>query len=161
MQVAGHGTAALTVTKGAVVAGFLPIRSEVDPRPLMLALAKEGATLALPAILDAETIVFRQWDPSAPLIDMAMKTQGPGPEWPELTPDIILMPLAGFDAKGNRLGYGGGFYDRAIARMALAGRQPKLIGIAFQTQALPAIPAEAHDRPIDAILTEEGFTPLG
>lgn len=158
---AGLGRKALPLPQGAVVAGFLPIRSEIDPRPLMEALQAEGATLALPAILDHETIVFRQYDPKMTLVEMGFKTQGPGPEAAEVLPDVILMPLAGFDPSGNRLGYGGGFYDRAIAKMAKQGHHPRLIGLAFSIQALPSIPAEPHDCPIEAILTEESFTALG
>lgn len=158
---ARHGQAALDLSAGMVVAGFLPIRSEVDPRPLMAGLHTQGARLCLPAILDRETIVFRQYHPDMKLVEMALKTQGPGPEAPELLPDVILLPLAGFDAMGNRLGYGAGFYDRAIAKMAAQGHHPRLIGLAFAIQSLPQIPAEPHDRPIEAILTEDGLTPLG
>jgi 5-formyltetrahydrofolate cyclo-ligase len=74
----------------------------------------------------------------------------------------MLVPLAAFDARGHRIGYGGGFYDRAIERLVDAGKAPHLIGIAFDLQEIAAVPFHDHDRPLDAVLTESGlrsFTP--
>ena len=89
---------------GTVLAGFWPIRSEVDVRPLMHALQERGARLALPAILDAETIVFRQWLGGDDLVEMALGTFGPREDAPVLDPTIILAPLAAFDRGGRRIG---------------------------------------------------------
>jgi 5-formyltetrahydrofolate cyclo-ligase len=142
---------------GGVVSGFWPIRSEADVRPLMFALREQGARLALPAILDRETIVFRELVRGAPLVDMGFGTAGPGEEAEVLDPTVMLMPLAAFDARGHRIGYGGGYYDRAIARLKAKGLAPRLVGIAFDCQEVPAVPNEPHDIGLDAILTESGL----
>jgi 5-formyltetrahydrofolate cyclo-ligase len=156
LAICAHGEA-LEAGLGAIVSGFWPMRSEVDIRPLMFALRQAGARLCLPAILDRQTIVFRELVREAPLVEMGFGTVGPGPEAEVLNPDIMLLPLSAFDATGNRIGYGGGFYDRAIARLRAAGRSPELIGIAFACQQADAIPAEPHDVALDAILTEGGL----
>lgn len=160
LDVARLGAEAIALQPGAAVAGFLPIRSEIDPTPLMQGLAQRGARLCLPAIVDARTIVFRAWKPGDPLREMALATRGPADSAEEVAPDIILMPLAAFDARGNRLGYGGGFYDRALARLSDRGLTPRLIGLAFACQEVERIPAETHDVPIAEILTENGLRVL-
>jgi 5-formyltetrahydrofolate cyclo-ligase len=151
------GIDAMDVRAGAVIAGFLSIRTEIDPMPLMHELATLGANLCLPSIVDRSTIVFRAWKPGDPLRDMELTTRGPLDNAPEATPDIILMPLAAFDSRGNRLGYGGGFYDRAVERLLNRGVRPRLIGLAFACQEVEEIPAEPHDIPISEILTEKGL----
>lgn len=149
--------AALGIAPGSVVSGFWPIRSEIDPRPLMAALAREGIRLCLPAILDRATVVFREYPPGAPLVDMGFGTRGPGPEAAVLDPETMLVPLAAFDAAGNRIGYGAGHYDRAIARLHAKGRLPRLIGLAFDCQQVEAVPAEPHDARLGEILSESGL----
>ncbi len=145
------------VAPGAVVAGFWPMRSEVDVRPLMFALRDRGARLCLPAILDRTTIVFRELLRGAPLVDMGFGTHGPGPEAAVLDPDLMLVPLAAFDGRGHRIGYGGGYYDRAVERLHLAGRAPRLVGIAFDCQQVERVPDEPHDVVLPQILTESGL----
>ena len=147
----------LGVEPGMVVSAFWPMRSEMDLRPLMAALRDKGARLCLPAILDKETIVFRELVRGAPMIDMGFGTLGPGPEAAVLDPALMLVPLAAFDAAGNRIGYGGGYYDRAIARLVERGLAPRPVGVAFDCQLVEAVPAEAHDRRLQAILTESGL----
>ncbi|WP_159586194.1 5-formyltetrahydrofolate cyclo-ligase [Chelativorans xinjiangense] len=142
---------------GAVVSGFWPMRSEVDVRPLMAALGDRGARLCLPAILDKTTIVFRELMRGAPLIDMGFGTQGPGEEAAVLEPELMLVPLAAFDRRGHRIGYGAGYYDRAIARIQKNGAALRLIGIAFDCQEVARVPDEAHDVVIPEILTESGL----
>ncbi|MCO5155163.1 MAG: 5-formyltetrahydrofolate cyclo-ligase [Aquamicrobium sp.] len=153
----GEAAGALGVAPGSVVSGFWPIRSEIDLRPLMAALADGGARLCLPAILDRTTIAFREYVPGMPLIDMGFGTKGPGADAAVLDPDLMLVPLAAFDAAGNRIGYGAGHYDRAIARLHAKGRFPRLIGTAFDCQRVEAVPAEAHDAPLGEILSESGL----
>ncbi len=154
----------IAVEPGTIVSGFWPIRSEVDVRPAMFALMEAGARLCLPAIVDKETIVFRELVRGAPLVDMGFGTAGPGEEAAVLDPGLMLVPLAAFDCRGHRIGYGAGFYDRAIARLAARGLTPRLIGIAFDCQEVEQVPDEAHDVVIPEILTESGlrrFAPAG
>lgn len=142
---------------GAIVSGFWPMRSEVDVRPMMFALRERGARLCLPAILDKETIVFRELVRGAPMVDMGFGTAGPGPEADVLDPALMLVPLAAFDARGHRIGYGAGYYDRAIARLIDAGKPPRLIGIAFDCQQVADLPDEDHDQKLHMLLSESGL----
>ena len=142
---------------GEVVSGFMPIRSEADIRPLMARLRERGARLCLPVVLDRETIVFRELVPEAELVNTGFGTLGPGPDAAVLDPDLLLVPLSAFDGEGNRIGYGAGHYDRAIARLRQKGRHPRLIGIAFDCQEVAEVPAEAHDVRLEAVLTESGL----
>ncbi|WP_200945178.1 MULTISPECIES: 5-formyltetrahydrofolate cyclo-ligase [unclassified Rhizobium] len=148
---------AIAVEPGMVVSGFFPIRSEADIRPLMARLKARGARLCLPVVMDKETIVFRELVTGAELVDTGFGTRGPGPEAEVLDPDLLLVPLSAFDAKGNRIGYGAGHYDRAIARLREKGRHPRLIGIAFDCQEVAEVPDEAHDVRLEAVLTESGL----
>ena len=147
----------LECAPGSVVSGFWPMRSEADMRPLMFALRGLGARLALPAILDKTTIVFRELVRGADLVDMGFGTVGPGPEADMLDPWLMLVPLAAFDRRGRRIGYGAGYYDRAIARLIEKGMRPKLVGIAFGCQEVEAVPDEIHDVRLDQVLTENGL----
>ncbi|MBZ9820666.1 5-formyltetrahydrofolate cyclo-ligase [Mesorhizobium sp. CA4] len=142
---------------GEVVSGFWPMRSEVDVRPLMFALREKGARLCLPAILDKTTIVFRELVRGAPMVEMGFGTVGPHEEAEVLDPTLMLVPLAAFDARGHRIGYGAGYYDRAIARLAEKGIAPRLIGIAFNCQEVEMVPDENHDVIIPEILSESGL----
>jgi len=142
---------------GSVVSGFWPIRSEVDLRPLMAALRERGARLCLPAILDNTTIVFRELVRGAPMIDMGFGTKGPDESAPVLEPTLMLVPLAAFDSRGHRIGYGAGYYDRAIAQLQANGHAPRLIGVAFDCQKVERVPDEPHDIVLPEILTESGL----
>jgi 5-formyltetrahydrofolate cyclo-ligase len=135
----------------------MPIRSELDLRPLMDVLRLAGARLCVPAVVDRQTIAFRALVPGAPLVPTGFGTAGPGPDAEMLEPQIMLMPLAAFDAQGNRIGYGAGHYDRAISRLRENGRSPRLIGCAFSVQEVDLVPAEPHDIRMDAVLTEKGY----
>ncbi len=147
----------IPVEPGVIVSGFWPMRSEVDVRPLMFALREKGARLCLPAILDKTTMVFRELARGAALVDMGFGTVGPHEEAETLDPAIMLVPLAAFDARGHRIGYGAGYYDRAIERLTDNGHAPRLIGIAFDCQQVELVPDEPHDVVIPEILTESGL----
>jgi len=147
----------IAIEPGAIVSGFWPMRSEVDVRPMMFALREKGARLCLPAILDRTTIVFRELVRGAALVDMGFGTTGPGEEAAVLEPSVMLVPLAAFDRRGHRIGYGAGYYDRAIARLQANGDAPRLIGIAFGCQEVANVPDEPHDVVIGEILTESGL----
>ncbi len=156
LAIAEHGA---SIDAGAenILSGFLPIRSEVDPRPLMFALRQKGARLCLPVVLDRETIAFRELVRGAAMVDTGFGTVGPDDTAEILDPDIMLVPLAAFDRLGHRIGYGAGHYDRAIARLHAKGMRPRLVGVAFSCQETEAVPVQPHDIPLDAIVTEDGL----
>ena len=156
-----EAAAGIDVEPGMAVSGFWPMRSEVDVRPLLAALAEEGARLCLPAILDRSTIVFRELVRGGELVEMGFGTHGPAEGAAVLDPAIMLIPLAGFDARGHRIGYGAGYYDRAIARLHAQGASPRLIGIAFDCQEVAMVPDEPHDVIVPEILTESGLRRFG
>lgn len=160
LSLASHGMGAIDLDRGTIVSGFLPIRSEVDVRPLLDLLRDRGARICVPVVLDKETIVFRELVPGAELVAGVFGTVGPGAEAAELEPDIMLVPLAAFDRRGHRIGYGGGYYDRAIHRFQQKGCNPRLIGIAFDCQEVASVPDEPHDIRLHGILTESGFRDL-
>jgi 5-formyltetrahydrofolate cyclo-ligase len=137
-----------------IVSGYWPIRSEADPRPLLAAARLHGAEIALPILVDAETLRFRLWQAGAPLEPAGFGTFGPGAGAGEVVPDIVILPLAAFDRGMNRIGYGKGHYDRAVAAMRDAGHAPRLVGLAFAAQEVERIPFEPHDVPLDFIITE-------
>jgi 5-formyltetrahydrofolate cyclo-ligase len=157
LAIADHAAEALEFNSGQIISGFFPIRSEADLRPLMHRLKSRGARLCLPAVLDRQTIVFRELVDGAPLVNTGFGTTGPGPDAPVVDPEILFVPLSAFDAKGDRIGYGAGHYDRAIARLRDKGMLPRLIGVAFDCQEVEAVPAETHDVALDAVVTESGY----
>lgn len=157
LAIADHAGDEIEFEPGAVISGFFPIRSEMDVRPLMARLRARGARLSLPVVVSKETIVFRELVAGAELVDTGFGTAGPGPEAGEVDPVIMLVPLAAFDATGHRIGYGAGFYDRAIDQIRKKGLEPRLIGIAFDIQEVAHVPAEPHDVGLDAVLTESGL----
>lgn len=156
-----HAGDTLELRPGEIVSGFSPIRSEVDVAPLMNRLQLRGARICVPAVLDRETIVFREIVAGAPLVPTGFGTFGPNDNAPLVDPDIMLVPLSAFDRMGQRIGYGAGYYDRAIERLRAKGRKPRLIGIAFDCQEVASVPAEPHDVALDAILTESGLRTFG
>jgi 5-formyltetrahydrofolate cyclo-ligase len=161
LEMAQTAKESIELDPGTIVSGFWPMRSEVDVRPLMFALREKGARLCLPAILDKETIVFRELVRGAPMVAMGFGTVGPGEDAAVLDPAIMLIPLAAFDSRGHRIGYGAGYYDRAIAKLQAKDIEPRLIGIAFDCQEVPLVPNEWHDVIIPELLTESGMRRFG
>ncbi|UGV27926.1 5-formyltetrahydrofolate cyclo-ligase [Rhodopseudomonas boonkerdii] len=144
----------LTVTPGAIVAGYSPIRSEIDPVRLMQSLAARGAELALPVVVARdEPLLFRAWDTANVLVAGSLGILEPSPDAPPVAPDILLVPLAAFDRAGHRIGYGAGHYDRTFAQLR-AVKSFTAIGVAFDTQEIAAIPMQPHDVALDFVLTE-------
>jgi 5-formyltetrahydrofolate cyclo-ligase len=138
---------------GSPVSGFWPIRSEIDPRPLLLALHARGQALALPAVVPPD-LVFRAWAPGEPLERKPFGLSEPSAEASRRPPRILLVPLAAFDRAGGRLGYGRGYYDRTLA--ALRAQGPAVaIGFAFAAQEVPEVPMGSGDERLDAVVTEE------
>ncbi len=137
-----------------VIGLFWPIRDEIDSKPLMLKLMEKGQTVCLPVTAgDGEPLVFRIWEPDAPLFEAGFGTLAPGALAPEAAPDVLVIPLLGFDGVGTRLGYGRGYYDKTIAAFAT---RPLVVGYAFAVQELNDIPREDHDIPLDMLVTETG-----
>jgi 5-formyltetrahydrofolate cyclo-ligase len=143
----------LAIKPGTVVAGYSPIRNEIDPAPLMQTLAAKGARLALPVVpARGKSLIFRAWTPNARLMLGPLGILEPSPAAAELVPDIVLVPLAAFDRAGHRIGYGAGHYDFTLDH--LRKRKTLSIGLAFAAQEIPAVPAASHDVQLDLVLTE-------
>ena len=137
-----------------VVSGFLPIRTEIDPRPTMAALDAEDRRICVPVVeAKGAPLRFREWRPGAPLVPGPFGAMVPAEgDW--LEPEALICPLIGWDRAGWRLGYGGGFYDRTLERLR-ALRPTLAIGFAYAAQELDAAPREPTDQRLDAMVTEE------
>ncbi|EME68177.1 5-formyltetrahydrofolate cyclo-ligase [Paramagnetospirillum caucaseum] len=146
---------ALGLAARAVVAGYWPLEGEIDPLPLMEALAARGHVLALPAVTETGGILeFRRWSPGEALETGPHGTRHPAAA-PPVVPAALLVPLLAFDRRGFRLGYGGGYYDRTLAGLCRDGRI-LTVGLAFATQEVDTVPTDPWDIPLDLIATEQG-----
>ena len=136
------------------VALYWPIRSELDTWPLIEALAARGFPILLPAMTAVRRpLEFRAFAPGDELEKGPFGLSEPSRDRPEDRPEIVLAPLAAFDRRGLRLGYGGGIYDATL--QALRGQGPvTAVGLAFALQECEALPREAHDQRLDFIVTE-------
>ena len=133
------------------VALYMALDDEAPAQRLAAFLIAQGKTVALPRVLDRlGSMDFLPWTPDAPLVPGPFRTSHPEPGDGPVAPDVILAPLVGFDRGMNRLGQGGGYYDRAFARFPDALR----IGVAWSVQELDAVPADPWDLPLHMILTE-------
>jgi 5-formyltetrahydrofolate cyclo-ligase len=142
------------IKPGIVVSGYSPIRSEIDPVPLMRALAARGARLALPAVTArGKSLAFRAWSAGDRLMLGPLGILEPSPAATELIPDIMLVPLAAFDRSGHRIGYGAGHYDYTLAHLRKV-KPVTAVGLAFAAQEIEAVPALQHDVALDYVLTE-------
>lgn len=142
------------LARAEIVGAFWPIRSEVDPRPLIAQLFARGQRVALPKVTPGG-LVFREWKAGEALVRGNFGLSEPRDGLPPLDPTALIVPLAAFDRRGHRIGYGRGYYDQAIARLSLNG--PVLtIGVAFSVQEIDVVPAESHDQPLDHLVTEAG-----
>ena len=141
--------AALAPHAGQTLAGYWPMRDEADPRPAM---AAHDGPICLPVVTGpARPLVFRRFD--GRLEPGGLATSHPPADSPELRPRVLIVPLAGFDRAGNRLGYGGGFYDRSLAELRALG-PVTAIGFAYSVQEIEKIPVEPTDAPLDLIVTD-------
>ena len=146
--------AAAAAESAAVVSGFWPIRSEINPLPLLRRFAAAGARLALPTIVQrGQPLRFRGFAFGEELAHGQWGIREPKPDAPELDPDVLLVPLAAFDRRGHRIGYGAGYYDLTLKALR-AVKSITAIGLAFALQELDAIPALPHDARLDLVLTE-------
>ena len=144
----------LPIAPGVIVSGFMPMKTEISPLPLMKNLAGQGARLALPVVAGRGTaLIMRAWAWDDPLAAGVWGIREPMPQAAEVEPDILLVPLLAFDRAGHRLGYGGGYYDLTIGQL----RQRKAIvavGLAFAVQEVAAVPTTPRDAALDLVLTE-------
>jgi 5-formyltetrahydrofolate cyclo-ligase len=139
---------------GAVVSGFMPMKSEINPLPLLRHLADGGARLALPAVAGrGKPLIMRSYAFGDDLASGQWGIREPKSEALEVFPDILLVPFAAFDRTGHRIGYGAGYYDMTIAR--LRAMKPVIaVGVGFAVQEIPAVPATPSDARLDFVLTE-------
>ena len=158
MQIAQHAPILQKRYAPNIIAAFWPIRTEIDPIPVMARLCQAGAMSSLPVTPEeGKPLTFHQWDIGAPLADGPYHTKEPFGDAPIVIPDLILAPLLAFDAGCWRLGYGGGFYDRTIATLEAAGHQPHVVGIAFDESQVDHVPTGPYDKALSAILTPSGL----
>jgi 5-formyltetrahydrofolate cyclo-ligase len=141
------------IFKHEVVSAYEPMRSEFDLRPLLEKIRAAGGKIVLPAIVEGR-ILFRLQEPGAKLVAGTFGTSEPPARARELKPDVLLVPLLAFDAKGGRIGYGKGFYDGALARLR-AEKRVGAVGIGFEAQRVDEVPMGPRDQRLDLILTEE------
>ncbi|WEK04893.1 MAG: 5-formyltetrahydrofolate cyclo-ligase [Candidatus Devosia phytovorans] len=156
---AGHFFDGVGLQPGDVVAAYWRIRDELDCQPILVRLMDSDQPVVLPVVMGQdEPLDLRIWEPGASLYESGFGTLAPSELAPRAEPDVVIMPLLGFDNTGTRLGYGGGYYDRTLAHMT---KRPLLVGLAFAVQELDSIPRESHDVPLDAVVTEAGVRHFG
>jgi len=143
--------------RGSVIGGFWPLAEEMDVRPLLNACHAQGHKLALPCTpRKGYPLTFRRWKPAHILKAGPYNTREPYPEQPELFPSLVLVPLLAFTGQGDRLGYGGGFYDRTLSALK-AIQDVFACGVAYAAQEAVSLPTDAFDHRLDGILTESYF----
>lgn len=154
----GQGQAAeiladvLSQFRGRTLAGYMPMRTEIDPLPAM---AAHDGPVGVPVILGkGQPLKFREWMPGCAMIEGEFGALIPA-EGPWVEPEVLIVPLVGFDGRGFRLGYGGGFYDRTLEGLR-AHHRTIAIGFAFAAQEMPEVPIEPTDQRLDMIVTETG-----
>ena len=144
----------VAVAPGVIVSGFMPLKSEINPLPLMRKLADAGARLALPVVIGlGKPLIMRSWQWGEPLVPGVWGIRQPPPTAPELQPDVLLVPLLAFDRRGHRIGYGAGYYDLTIAQLR-AKKPIAAVGIAFAVQEVESLQRTAFDARLDLVLTE-------
>jgi 5-formyltetrahydrofolate cyclo-ligase len=140
-----------------VVAGYHALGAELSPWPVLRKLQAAGARIAMPVAPAPDApLLFRAFEEGQPLEPDAAAIPSPTASAEALTPDLVITPLIAFDRQGYRLGQGGGYYDRTLAALRAGGRL-FVIGLAYAGQEVDRIPKDAHDQPLDAILTESGY----
>jgi 5-formyltetrahydrofolate cyclo-ligase len=144
---------------GQVLSAYAPFGDEMDPTGVMALARARGAALALPIVVKkGEPLIFRQWDFGQPLEEGVWGIKAPPASAPVVAPDVLVVPLLGFDHWGGRLGYGGGFYDRTLR--GLRALKPIIaVGVAYEIQRLPEVPRGPTDEPVDWIVTEAAAYP--
>jgi 5-formyltetrahydrofolate cyclo-ligase len=150
----------VAITPDMIVSGFIPLKSEINPVPLMRKLADAGARLALPVVAGrGKPLIMRSWQWGETLVPGVWGIKEPPLAAPEVEPDILLVPLLAFDRSGHRIGYGAGYYDLTIAQLR-AKKPIAAVGIAFAAQEVESVPRTAFDARLDLVLTESATIDL-
>ena len=144
----------IPISPGMTVSGFSPLKTEINPLPLLRKLAAAGARLALPAVAGrGKPLIMRAYAFGQALNEGVWGIREPKDDAPEVDPDILIVPLAAFDRRGHRIGYGAGYYDMTINR--LRSIKPVVaVGIAYAAQEVSEVPVTARDERLDLVLTE-------
>ncbi len=150
---------ALEPHKGKVIAGYMPIRSEANPLAAMEELSAFGPVVVPVIQGDGLPLIFREWTPGCEMLDGPFGALVPA-AGEFLVPEVVIVPMVAFDAEGGRLGYGGGYYDRTLEELQMAGPCPA-IGYAYAAQEANKLPREKTDILLDMIVTEEGVRRFG
>jgi 5-formyltetrahydrofolate cyclo-ligase len=150
VELAAHVLRDCPPPDGAVVGGFMPLPGEIDITGLLIELSLTHRIAVPETPPPGEPLIFHEWCLGATLVPGRFRTQQT--TGAVLIPDFFLLPLLAFDAAGNRVGYGGGYYDRTLAALPKAFR----LGCAYALQQMPSIPAEPHDLKLHAVATEKG-----
>ena len=136
---------------------YLPHGGEVDVLPAVLGSHRRARELYLPVLRQRHHMEFIRWHPGQVLVsnrfgipEPPLNQCQPVPLW---SLDVLLLPLVAFDSAGNRLGMGGGFYDRTLAGLVQRARRPRLVGIAYEFQEVDALPVAPWDQKLDQVLT--------
>jgi 5-formyltetrahydrofolate cyclo-ligase len=149
-----HLSEVLAAFAGQVLAGYMPMRTEIDPLPAM---HRFDGPLCVPVIVAKDTpLVFAAYHAGADMVAGAFGALVPK-DAPLAVPRVLIVPLLAFDARGYRLGYGGGFYDRTLQMLRAQG-EVTAIGFAFAAQEVAAVPTDAFDQPLDMMVTDAGIT---
>jgi 5-formyltetrahydrofolate cyclo-ligase len=155
-HLADHGLSFLQLAPGSAISGFSAIRDEIDPGALLARLHAGGHQLCLPVMEGkGKPLVFRAWAPGDAMGRVQWGIAEPLPDKPVIEPDVVLVPLLAFDSAGYRLGYGGGFYDRTLARLR-AIKPVIAVGIAYDELKVDAVPHQSYDERLDWVLTPSG-----
>jgi 5-formyltetrahydrofolate cyclo-ligase len=145
----------IAIASGAIVSAFMPLKSEVNPLPLLRKLGEAGAALALPVVAGkGQPLTMRAWRFGGPLASGVWGIREPTPDAPAVDPDILIVPLLAFDRRGHRLGYGAGYYDMTLSALR-AKKNVVAIGIGYAAQEVDTVPITPRDARLDLMLTEQ------
>ena len=149
-----HLIEALPMPPGIAISGYWPLEGEIDLRPALAHYHGEGHPIGLPVVVAKNApLVFRRWHPDDEMVQGSFRVMTPPVGAPEVVPTILLVPLLAFDPEGFRLGYGGGFYDRTLAKLR-SEAHAVAVGVAYAAQEVPFVPRGNFDQPLDLIVTD-------
>jgi 5-formyltetrahydrofolate cyclo-ligase len=153
-RIAAHQPA---LPEGTIIGGYSALPDEADPHLLLKRLAEQGHAIAYPRVTaKGEPLSFHLWQEGLELKPGAFNVPEPSPDWLQVTPRVLFVPLLAFDSEGYRLGYGGGYYDRTLADLREKG-ETLAIGIAFAGQDVDSVPHDTNDQQLDMAITENGI----